>query len=95
MGASARPTPAWGGNYLDLSRYTSAEERRLYTNGLNSGTDAEAAANWGAWAKFINDQQPLSVIYFKSQGYAVNPRLVGYAPISIEWLPNVETWYFK
>jgi peptide/nickel transport system substrate-binding protein len=95
MGASYRPNPGTAGGLLWLSRYENAEERRLFNNALNSGTDAEAQANWGAWGKFINEQQPLSVIYIKSQGYAVNPRLVGYSPISIEWFPNVETWYFK
>ncbi|MDR0641856.1 MAG: ABC transporter substrate-binding protein [Treponema sp.] len=95
MGASYRPNPGSGGGLMWLSRYENAQERGLFNKALDSGTDAEAIANWGAWARFQNDQLPLPVIYIKAQGYAVNPRLVGYTPISIEWLPNVHTWYFK
>ncbi|GMO44987.1 MAG: ABC transporter substrate-binding protein [Treponemataceae bacterium] len=95
MGASYRPNPGNGGNHLWMARYDNPEERRLFSDAVNSGTDAEAAANFGAWAKLINDELPIGLIYFKAQGYAVNPRLSGYAPVSMEWFPNVETWYFK
>jgi hypothetical protein len=95
MGASYRPNPGNGGNHLWMARYANPEEHRLFSDAVNSGTDAEAAANFGAWAKLINDELPIGLIYFKAQGYAVNPRLTGYAPVSMEWFPNVETWYFK
>ena len=95
MGASYRPNPGNGGNHMWMARYNNTEERRLFSAAINSGTNAQAAANFGAWAKFINDQIPIGLIYFKSQGYVVNPKLTGYAPVSIEWFPDVETWYFK
>jgi peptide/nickel transport system substrate-binding protein len=95
MGVSFRPNAGHGGNFNWLPRYTNATERRLFQAALDSGTDAEVSANFGAWARFVNDELPMGVIYFKSQGYAVNPNLVGYEPISVEWFPNVHTWYFK
>ncbi|GHU05986.1 ABC transporter substrate-binding protein [Spirochaetia bacterium] len=61
MGASYRPNPGTAGGLRWLSRYETAEETRLFNTALNSGTDAEAVANWGAWAKFANDQQYLSL----------------------------------
>jgi peptide/nickel transport system substrate-binding protein len=94
MGASYRPNPGNGGNHMWMARYKNDEERRLFEAAVNSGTDAEAKANFGAWAKFINTELPIGLIYFKSQGYVVNPRLNGYAPVSMEWFPKVETWVF-
>jgi peptide/nickel transport system substrate-binding protein len=95
MGASYRPNPGNGGNHMWMARYANDEERRLFNVALASGTEAEAKANFGAWGKFLNDELPIGLIYFKAQGYVVNPRLSGFTPISIEWFPNVESWTFK
>ncbi|WP_010258256.1 ABC transporter substrate-binding protein [Treponema primitia] len=95
MGSSSRPNPGSHGSVRWMARYNDTEELRLYDSANDAGTDAEAAATWGAWAKYIHEKLPIGIIYIKSTGYAVNPRLVGYEPYGIEWFPNVETWYFK
>jgi peptide/nickel transport system substrate-binding protein len=95
MGASYRPFPGAGGTHYWMARYNDARAVALLDAANSSGTDAEAKANFSTWGKYIHDQVPIGVIYFKSVGYAVNPNLVGYKPHSIEWFPNPETWYFK
>jgi ABC-type transport system substrate-binding protein len=79
-----------------MARYVNDPENdRLIALANGSTSDQEAAANYGAWGKYFHDQAPIAVLYFKSTGYAVNPRLVGYEPTTTEWFPNVEAWYFK
>ena len=55
----------------------------------------EAKVNYGAWCEYQNEMVPQPILYFRSQGYAVNPKLVNYQPIQDEWFANVETWYFE
>jgi peptide/nickel transport system substrate-binding protein len=96
MGATYRPNPGAGTGHMWMARYgDNAENNRLIALANGSTNDQEAAANFGAWGKYFHDQAPIAVLYFKSTGYAVNPRLVGYEPTTTEWFPNVETWYFK
>ncbi|MDR0758926.1 MAG: ABC transporter substrate-binding protein [Treponema sp.] len=96
MGATYRPNPGYGAGHMWMARYVNDEENnRLIAQANGSTNDQEAIAHFGAWGKYFHDQAPIAVLYFKSTGYAVNPRLVGYEPTTTEWFPNVETWYFK
>jgi peptide/nickel transport system substrate-binding protein len=96
MGATYRPNPGYGAGHMWMARYVNDEENnRLIAQANGSTNDQEAIANFGAWGKYLHDRAPIAVLYFKSTGYAVNPRLVGYEPTTTEWFPNVETWYFK
>jgi ABC-type transport system substrate-binding protein len=96
MGATYRPNPGSGAAHMWMARYVNDEENnRLIAQANGSTSDREAVANWDAWGKYFHDRAPIAVLYFKSTGYAVNPRLVGYEPTATEWFPNVETWYFK
>ncbi|GHU08711.1 ABC transporter substrate-binding protein [Spirochaetia bacterium] len=95
MGATYRPNPGNGGGHRWMARYNDPEELRLFEIANGSGTDAEALAAWGAWGKYVHQQLPIGVLYFKSTGYAFNPKLVGFEPTATEYFPNVEKWYFK
>jgi len=96
MGATYRPNPGSGAAHMWMARYVNdPENNRLISLANGSTNDREAIANFGAWGKYFHDRAPIAVLYFKSTGYAVNPRLVGYEPTTTEWFPNVETWYFR
>jgi len=96
MGATYRPFPGNGGNHMWMARYTKdAELNALLDKANASGSEAEAIANYGAWGKYLHDRAPIAVLYFKSTGFVVNPKLQGFTRSSMDWFPNVETWYFK
>lgn len=96
MGATYRPNPGYGGSNTWMARFDKdPREMELLAAAAASGNEEEAKANYKAWCQYINEQVPMFIMYFESQGYAYNPKLVNYETIKDEWFANVETWYFE
>lgn len=96
MGATYRANMGYGGSNVWMSRFDKDEkEVALMEAATGSKNMDEAKENYGAWCEYINEMLPQPILYFKSQGYAVNPKLVNYQPIQDEWFADVETWYFE
>lgn len=96
MGATYRPNPGYGGSNTWMARFDSdPTEVELLNAAAASRNEEEAKENYKAWCQYINEQVPMFILYFESQGYAFNPKLVNYVTIQDEWFANVETWYFE
>ena len=96
MGATYRANMGYGGSNMWMSRFAKdAQEVELLNAAAASHNMDEAKVNYGAWCEYQNEMVPQPILYFRSQGYAVNPKLVNYQPIQDEWFANVETWYFE
>ena len=96
MGATYRANMGYGGSNMWMSRFAKdAKEVELLNAAAASHNMDEAKVNYGAWCEYQNEMVPQPILYFRSQGYAVNPKLVNYQPIQDEWFANVETWYFE
>ena len=96
MGATYRPNPGYGGSNTWMARFDKdPREMELLAAAAAAGNEEEAKANYKAWCQYINEQVPMFIMYFESQGYAYNPKLVNYETIKDEWFANVETWYFE
>ena len=96
MGATYRANMGYGGSNMWMSRFAKdGKEVELLNAAAASHNMDEAKVNYGAWCEYQNEMVPQPILYFRSQGYAVNPKLVNYQPIQDEWFANVETWYFE
>ena len=96
MGATYRPNMGYGGSNTWMARFNKdPQEVALLAAAAASGNMDEAKENYGAWCRYDNEQVPMFILYFESQGYAFNPKLVNYVTTPDEWFPNVETWYFE
>lgn len=96
MGATYRANMGYGGSNMWMSRFAKdTKEVELLNAAAASHNMDEAKVNYGAWCEYQNEMVPQPILYFRSQGYAVNPKLVNYQPIQDEWFANVETWYFE
>ena len=96
MGATYRPNMGYGGSNTWMSRFNNdPTEVELLGAAAASHNMEEAAENYGKWCEYDNEMVPQFILYFYSQGYAYNPKLVNYVVTPDEWFANVETWYFE
>lgn len=96
MGATYRANMGYGGSNTWMSRWNKdPKEVELLTSAAASKNMEEAAENYGAWCEYDNEMVPQFILYFYSQGYAYNPKLVNYEVVPDEWFYNVEDWYFE
>ena len=95
MGASYRANIGYGGSNFWMARYDDAKSKDLLKKGAVAPTEDAAKPIYQKWAKYINEEVPMCILFFEPEGTAFNKKLKNYSPVAYEWFPDVEKWYFE
>ncbi|MBP2667612.1 MAG: transporter substrate-binding protein [Firmicutes bacterium] len=95
MGASYRANIGYGASNFWMARYDDATSKALIQAGSEAASEALAKPIYQKWARYINEEVPMFILFFEPDGTAYNPALLNYKPVMYEWFPDVEKWTFK